>query len=437
MPDSSSPLPKQQLIAYALPALPLAAIYFPIFVFLSEFYADARGVSLASIGVIFLALRVFDAVSDPVAGVLSDRTRASIGRRRLWLILAAPLVAIGAWMLFVPPSDAGWLYLTFWLFVVTLGWTFAMVPYFSWGAEISGDYQERSRVSIWRETLGLTGTIIAALLYGSGNSEEGMMRIALFALIAIPLAVAYCVWRVPEPADHSTERPELKAVWNILRGALVFRRLIIAFFINGAANGIASTLFIFFVKYRLENDDVGGPLLVLYFLSAVVAAPFWIWASKRYSKHRIWSVAMIYAGLIFVWTLALGPGDWVWFALICGLSGAALGADLALPAAMQADLVDMATEQTGSQQTGAFFALWSLATKLSLAISGGLAFLYLDWVGFDVTIENSAEALTGLALLYGIGPIALKLIAVAMMWNFPLNADDQAERRAAIEARRA
>ena len=408
-------------------------MYFPIFVFLSEFYAGARGLSLAAIGALFIAVRLFDALSDPLVGILSDRYGARFGRRKFWIALALPVLVVATWALFVPPEDVGPLYLGGWLLAATFGWTLAMVPYFSWGAELSGRYAERSRVTIWREAMGLIGTIFAALLYSAGTAEEGLRLVALFVVIAAPVAGLMCLLRVPEPKDYSAAPPRLGDVWTSLAQERVMRRLLIAFFINGAANGIAATLFIFFVNYRLEEEGLGGPLLVLYFLSAVLATPLWSWLSGRYSKHRVWSFAMIYAGLVFVWTLALGPGDWIGFAVICVLSGAALGADLALPASIQADVVDVATARTGVQQTGAYFALWSLATKIALALAAGLSFLYLDIVGFVVGPGNGSEALLGLALLYGGGPIALKLIAVRLMWRFPVDAAEQERLRAVIE----
>ena len=416
-----------------MPALPLAAMYFPVFVFLSEFYADEHGLSLAALGGVLLAIRVFDAISDPVVGHLSD-SAGWLGRRKLWLVFATPVVMLATWQLFVPPVGVGIGWFAFWLFVLTAGWTLAMTPYFAWGAELSGDYAERGRIAIWRESAGLIGTIGAAILYGiGGSSSAGMELIAWQVVALLPIAVLLCWWLVPDAVNYGKKAPALLDVVTILKSQPVFRRLIIAYFINGSANGIAATLFVFYVSYRLGAPDMGGPLLVIYFGAAVLGAPLWNWLIGRYSKHRVWCWAMVYAGFIFVWTLALGEGGWPYFAVICVLSGAALGADLALPSAVQADLVDLATAESGAQQTGAFFALWSVATKLALAVSGAASLIFLDLVGFDVAIENEEGPLLAMALLYGLGPITLKMIAVGMMWNFPIDRAAQAELRAKIE----
>ena len=430
---TDTPVTRLRLFAYGLPAMPLAAMYLPVFVFVSEFYAAERGVALATIGAILLGVRVFDAVSDPIMGLISDRWATKFGRRRPWLVLSAPFVMLAAWNLFVPPDGAGSGWLLVWLFVLTLAWTAAITPYFAWGAEVSTDYVERARVAVWRESLGLVGTMLVAVLYNSGaDKAEGMERIALLVVVLLPVAVAICVTLVPEPKDFSERPPKMTALWTILRTNPLFRRLLTAYFINGAANGVASTLFIFFVSYRLDAPDMVGILLLIYFGSAVLGAPIWTWAAGRMTKHRVWCIAMIYAGLVFFWTIALGGGDWVGFAVICVLSGLALGADLALPSAIQADMVDVATAESGSQQTGAFFAIWSVATKLALAVAGAASLIYLDLVGFEI---DGLDGRLELALLYALGPIVLKMIAVWLMWSFPMDRAETERLRGVIEGR--
>ncbi len=429
-------LPRGILAAYAAPALPLAAMYFPVYVFLAEFYAATFGLALGAIGTVFILVRVFDAISDPLVGVLSDRVTTRWGRRRPWLVAGCPLVMLSAWMLFAPGPDVGLSGFVIWLFLLTLGWTVMLTPYFAWGAELTGDYTERGRVAVWRETTGLVGTILAAVLYSLGStSEEGMQLVAVLIVLALPVAVALCLRFVPEPRDYSRAVAPLGSLLRVLTHERQFLRLLAAFFINGAANALPSGLFLFFVSQRLGAPEFGGPLLILYFGAAVAAAPLWPRLIRRYSKHRVWCVAMIYAGVVFSTALFLREGDIVAFAVICALSGAALGADLSLPSAIQADVVDLDTAESGSQRTGAFFALWSLAQKFALAGAGGAALIALGWIGFSASGGNDATALTGLTLLYALAPIALKAVAVALMWNFPIDADAQAGLRARIEAR--
>ena len=425
-------LPRRDLIAYALPALPLAAMYLPAYVFVANHYAATFGLSLSALGLCLIAIRVFDAASDPLIGYLSDRTPARLGRRRVWLLAAVPVSALGALALFAPPAEPGLGWFTGAFALLTLGWSMALTPYFAWGAEITGDYEERSRVALWRESLGLIGTVAAAVLYGAGGAE-GMARIAWLIAGGLPVAVVFMLWRLPEPLDRSRGASRIADVLAILRREPIFGRLVLAQFFNGFANGIAATLFVLFVSWRLDRPDLAGPLLIAYFLAAVLGGPFWMWAGKRMAKHRLWCLAMIYAGCVFGFTATLGPGDWMFFLVICLLSGAALGADLAIPASIQADLVDLATAQSGSQQTGAFFALWSLINKLAVALSSGLALVLLGWAGFAPGGESTEGGKLALTLLYAGGPIFFKGIAIALMWHFSVGADDQRHWRARIE----
>jgi Na+/melibiose symporter-like transporter len=176
--------------------------------------------------------------------------------------------------------------------------------------------------------------------------------------------------------------------------------------------------------------DAGGPLLLLYFASGLVAIPFWLQVSYRIGKHRAWSLSMLWVCVVFAFVPFLGAGDLWWFALICLLSGISLGADLALPTAMQADVVDADSIETGNRRAGFYFALWSMATKLSFAFAVGIAFTALDGVGFvaDAT-SNAPLALFALSALYALLPVVMKLASVGLVWNFEIDAARYRELR--------
>ena len=145
------------LAGYALPAFALAALYLPLFTYLTPFYETERGVDLAALGLAWIAIRLFDAVSDPAIGWLSDRTPPAWGRRRVWLAVSVPVIVFATWQAFVPPADAGLGHAVLWLFILTLGWTMAQTPYAAWGAEIATGYHDRSRVTAWREAVACGG----------------------------------------------------------------------------------------------------------------------------------------------------------------------------------------------------------------------------------------------------------------------------------------
>jgi Na+/melibiose symporter-like transporter len=247
--------------------------------------------------------------------------------------------------------------------------------------------------------------------------------------VAVTLAV------VPEPREYGTARLGIVDGLATMSRNRPFLRLLAAFVLNGFANGLPATLFLFFVGERLQAPDQAGLILITYFFSGVLGVPLWTAVSRRLGKHRTWCIAMLGACAVFAVVPLLGPGDVPAFLVVAVLTGIALGADLVLPSSIQADVIDVDTATSGEQRTGTYVAAWGLGTKLALALAVGVAFPVLAWAGFDATGGPQTEfALTTLALLYAGVPVIMKLVAIVLMWNFPVDAATQARLRARIEA---
>ncbi len=432
------PLPRLLLIAYALPALPLAALTLPLYIIVPTFYSETLGLSLASVGAALLVVRIFDAVNDPLIGWLADRWRPAMGRRRAATLAALPLCALGALMVFWPPAGAGTAHLVLWAMVLSIGYTGAVLPLSAWGAELAGGYAERSRVAGYREGFTLAGTLVAiavpfAIGMESGDGLHGLAVLGIAVAVLVVAFGAFTVWRVPEPREHSRTRLSLRAGLAAMAANRPFLRLVAAFLINGLANGIPATLFLYFVSDVLGAPEMRGPLLFVYFLAGVAGVPLALAAAARLGKHRAWCLAMMATCAVFVFAPFLGEGD-VWlFAAISVATGLTLGFDLALPAAIQADVIDVDTAASGEQRSGVYFAAWSLATKSALALAVGIAFPLIGAFGFvPGAAANDATALAALAWTYAWLPIVLKLAAVGLMWNFPLDEAAQAALRGRI-----
>jgi Na+/melibiose symporter-like transporter len=344
-------------------------------------------------------------------------------------------------MLFVPPEGAG----AGWLFafgaLLSVGTTAALVPYWAWGAELATDYDGRSRVAGAREAVVVVGTLVAtatpAVATALGAPDEGtaLFWLAVFVAIALPLAVAVAVLVVPEPKEFSTRRQGVREGLSHMARNRPFVRLLAAFVLNGFANGLPATLFLFFVNERLQAPDQAGIILFVYFLAGIAGVPLFAALARRFGKHRTWCWAMIGACAVFAVVPTLGPGDVPAFLVVAVLTGLALGADLVLPSSIQADVIDVDTAASGEQRTGTYVAAWGLGTKLALALAVGVAFPVLDWAGFSAAGGPQTDfALTTLALLYAGVPVVMKLIAIALMWSFPVDAAAQAALRARIEA---
>ncbi len=417
------------LLYYAWPGFALAMPTIPVYVYLPTFYAETLGLGLTTTGATLLAARLFDVVTDPAVGIASDRLRLPWGRRKPWVVVGSLIAALSMIALFQPPEPVSPAYLLAWAVALYLGWTLVAVPYAAWGAELSPDYHERARVTGAREAAMILGVLAAgavpALAVARGIEEAESLAIVAWLAVAVGTpAVTLLVWRVGEPRAAPADRPRVRPDGNellTLARNRPFVRLLSGWFVNGLANGLPAVLFPLYLQHALAADALQRGLLIFsYFLAGVVAIPVWLRLSRRFGKHRVWCGAMLLACLAFVWVPLLGPGEVLPFVVICICTGMALGADLALPPAMQADVVDLDTLRTRRARAGLFFALWSMATKLALACAVGIAFPVLDLFGFETGGTNGASAILALTLLYALVPVALKLIAVALIWHHPI-----------------
>ena len=434
----STRLSSGMLAVYGLPGLPLAAVMLPLFVYLPTFYAEDLGLGFALVGSLLLVARLTDVVTDPLVGALSDRFEWPLGRRRSWMLFGVPLLLVAAHRLFLPPEEVSGFYLLGWTVAVYLGATMVQLPYSAWGAEISSDYNERSRISAAREGFVVAGTLLAAGLPAllAADHRTAMALIGWGLLGALPLAVGLAVAVVPEGRAQRGKRLGWRQGTRVLYRNRPFRRLLTAYFLNSIANGLPATLFLLYVNHTLQAASWAGPLLFVYFACGVASIPLWIRLSARWGKHRAWIAAMVLGTGVFALVPLLGPGDVWWFLAICVVTGMALGADLTLPASMQADVVDLDTLKSGRQRTGIYFALWGIATKLALALAVGIAFPLLELAGFEADAETqSGTALLALVLLYSVVPAAFKLGAIALFAGYPITADRQQRIRRLIAAR--
>jgi len=431
-------LPWWLLMCYGAPALPLAAVTLPVYVQIPKFYAVDMGLGLAAVGGILLAARLWDVVTDPLVGLLSDRTRGRFGRRRPWIVAGAILTAFSAYLLFVPPDGIGTLYLLAVTVLLYLGWTMAMLPYNAWGAELSDDYHRRTTVTAWREGAVIAGTLVAAVIpaLSPSNVGDGLWILAIVLMVALPVTVFAAVTVVPDQGAAARQHVPFRQMGHAMAANRPFRRLLSAWFLNGVANGLPATLFLLFVEFGLGAPEQSGLLLLTYFLSAVVGLPLWLWLGKRWGKHRCWCGAMIWACLWFAGVPFLGTGDVTGFLLICIATGLALGADLALPPSLQADVVDVDRAESGERRTGAYFALWGMAQKLALALGVGIAFPLLELAGFNAEAAVSGDerqaGVWALVALYSVAPIVFKVASIVLIWHHPLTETAHAALRQKI-----
>ena len=421
-------LSARTLAAYSAPAFAFAVPTIPIYIYLPAVYADELGMGLAATGTAILIARVLDTLSDPVVGLLSDRTPTGFGLRKPWMIFGAAVAAVGMLLTAFPPATPGIAFLTCSLVVLLAGSTAVSVPYNAWGAELDTSYNGRTRLTSTREGLALGGILFASLLptFIAGTSSDRFRWVALTAIVSGAAGIAAIALLVPDKTlrrDGGNEHPtafDIRTLMSEMAGNLPFLRLVAAWFINGLANGLPAALFILYLTYGLGADSRMQPLFVLtYFLAAVVALPAVYALSVKIGKHRAWCFSMIAACAAFALVPLLEAGQFGLFFGVCAVTGAALGADLILPPALQADVIDLDRLRFRKQRTGTYFAVWSAAAKSATAIAGGLGLIAVGAAGFDPAAVD-APGVTALVLAYSVVPIALKAAAIALLWSFPI-----------------
>jgi Na+/melibiose symporter-like transporter len=418
-------LSRPQLIAYGLPGAPMALLGIPLVLYLPPAYAQDFGLGLGVVGSALLVARLWDLVSDPLVGVLGDRIRSG-ARRKLTMLLGAGPLLVAVDQLFWPDAPPDTLHLLLWGIVLYTGWTLVVVPYGAWGAELSSDYQERSRVTASREAFVLVGTLIAVLLPEAsrrldwGANQLETLALAFWLLLPAALLIAWTL--VPEP-KRQTPLPSWRTGIRLLRRNRPFRRLLGAYIANGMANAIPASLFLLYVEHWLGVPEQTWLFLAVYFAAGLAGFGLWLPLSARLGKHRGWSLSMLFACAVFAWVPFIPAGDSGLFILVCVLTGLSLGVDMSLPAAIQADVLDLDRAEGGGERAGLFFGLWGMGTKLALALAVGVAYPLLDLVGFDPGTGGApAVGAEYLMLAYGLLPIPFKLLAAALIWRFPLDA---------------
>lgn len=430
----ASPSSRLGAALYAAPAFALAIPLVPAQVLVPSLYATQTAVGLATVGLVLFLARIVDIASDPVVGWLTD-CALSAGRGFRFLILCGAVLCGGSLVqLFTPPQTAGWFYLFSWSALLFVGWSAVQIPYTLYSARLSDIPQDRLRLNGAREGVGLLGIVAAALFVAFWPAQSALDRLndlasaaILFGAVSLGLLAAF----LPVPRSRALAPHRKAFTWcKLLRNKPAIR-LVAAWFLNAVANGLPAICFPLFVSLVLgAGEETRGRLLLIYFMSEAVSVPLWVLAGKRVDKHRLWCLAMLVACLTFATVPMIGAGGVLWFGLVCLLTGMAFGADLALPPAMQADVVDWDYMQSRQDRAGLLFSIWSASTKVAFGLAAGIAFPLLQAFGVDSqATQTTSGGSLALVVIYSVVPIVIKLGAIALVWSFPLTARRMASCR--------
>ena len=401
-----------QGLRYGALGLPLAFVALPLYVVLPNHYAREFGIPLATLGALLLGARLFDALADPWIGRLADGWFAHSATRVLSVAAAAALIlALGFRGLFFPAVQ-GSPALLWWcaalLAITYLSYSVLSVLHQSWGARLGGDEGQRARIVSWRESLALVGVLVASVLPSVAGLSVSSIVFALALGAALLLLRGAPLPRIGTPAMGTT---------TASAGPLAtpgFRRLLAIYLANGVASAVPATLVLFFIRDRLQAQAYEPLFLASYFAAGALSMPLWVRVVAMFGLARAWLAGMALAILTFGWAATLGTGDVAAYTVVCIASGVALGADLSLPGALLAGVIQRAGH--GERMEGAYFGWWNFATKLNLALAAGIALPLLGAFGYAPG-SRDAPALQALTIAYCLLPCVLKLAAAGLLWT--------------------
>jgi GPH family glycoside/pentoside/hexuronide:cation symporter len=442
----SAPLPRRTIFLYALPNLSYSVAALPLALFVPAFYADDLGLPLAQVGMAIAASRVLDVVTDPLMGQLSDRVRTRFGRRKPWIALGTPILLIALWQLFVPYArgETSVAALFGWTALLFLGFTIVDLPFKAWGAELSRDYGERSRVAAWREAFGFAGQVLLLLLLlvlsqaGIEGAAPQLFWIAVAIVVTLPPLVALALACVAEPPATTAAEPPLAfgAGLRLVASNPAFLRMVAAvlLFVSGAI--VQGTLHRLVLTHVFERPDLFAPMIFAENVLTLAAVPVWLRISQRIEKHRAIALAALWIALFSLALPFFPRGAVIPFAVWMVLRGSSFASILFLSNAIAADVVDSDEVASGRRRTGLYFGVFGLVTKSAIALGVLLATILPATLDFDPGVAPPSEtALRALLGVYGFLPGMLMAAGAFFLWRFPLTRAVQSELRAELESR--
>lgn len=429
-----------RLASFCMTALAIQAFATLITVFLPEFYANALALPVGAVGTAFMTVRVLDLMIDPLLGGMMDATRTRWGRYRPWLLASAPILILSTFMLFEAERGVGMTYLWVWLFIAFLGFSMIVLSHLAWTATLSTVATERTRVFAWWQIFATAGqfSILAILPLAAraypDDPAAGMHAAGWVMMALIPGAILLALRTTPEKHPEEGTQAALAIrdyVALFAQGPVV--RLVLADLLIALSTGVANAVALFFYMGQLGFDRaIASTLILIAYAAAFVGTPLFAKLAGRIGKARaLQAGALVQAVLQLV--MAVQPIHTFW---LTAANAAALGLCIPiawfLPRALMADVADATRARFGVDRTGLLYATLNGSMKLALGLAVGLAFLMLDWLGFDPAHASDPGNALPLRTLIGVVPALFSLGVVLCMMRYPESSLREASRKAAL-----
>ena len=423
-------------IAYGMPGLGAGYMYLLMSLYVMKFSTDVLLIAPAVMGVIFSISRIWDAVSDPIAGYLSDRTTFKFGRRRTWMLISFIPISFGFLAVFSPPESMQGQSLDLWMMIAILSFysaiTLLNVPHMALGAELSEDYHERTRLFGVRHIGFTLGSILAlvsmSFLISEENNPNGDVRqlagsLAFYAIGAMSLMIFFAVSKLkenPEFQNRVNKNPfkAFRDVWINPHAKI----LIIVLFIENLGGAVIGVLTLYVTQYIVEAPAWAPLIIFAYMLPSALSVPLWIPLSRRFGKIRLWVFSLAFSGLSFGGIFIIPFLESVTDRLIVMFIGAALGGMAAgcggaIGPSVKGDVIDYDEYLTGERKEGSYFAalnfVFKSATGIMLLVTG----FVLQFSGFIPNQPQTMEVKIALISLYGLVPLVFYSLGAYLLYK--------------------
>jgi GPH family glycoside/pentoside/hexuronide:cation symporter len=401
-------------------------------------------VPAAVMGVLFGLSRLSDAVLDPAAGYLSDRTRSRFGRRRSWMLVSSLPMGAAFFMLWSPPADLTGILLSIWMGVAVFAYhvttTMFAVPHEALGAELSTSYHDRTRIFGVKHIVGTLGSLLALggmeLLRRAEDPRRAAFGLALAIGVALAATTLLAVARLRERAEHQGRggRNPWRAFADVWRNPHA-RLLLLVFGIENFGTALLAVLIAYVMQYVYGLAAYTTTFMLLYFVPAILFVPVWIRLSRRFGKRNLWVFSMSMMTVAFCGLALVRAGD---VTLVCALgviAGIGGGCGQVVGPSIQADVIDFDERATGERKEGIYFAAWSFVRKSAFGIATMLVGLLLAAIGFEPNAEQSDVTKLGLRTLFGIVPGLCYLLGTICFLRFRLDEAAHLAIRRELDAR--
>jgi GPH family glycoside/pentoside/hexuronide:cation symporter len=413
--------------------------------FFLKFATDVLLMAPVLVGTLFGLGRLWDAFTDPMAGVWSDRTRTRLGRRRPWMFLAIPVMLAAFALLWTPPADLGETALALWvaagLFAFFTGFTGFFIPHAALGAELSQDYHERTRIFGARQIFFTLGMFLAfaAIGYVTNSEDQRAAAARVVAVVVVGSALGMMVTPifVRERAEYQgrgSDRP-FRALRDVLTNPHA-RIVLFVQFIDSLGAGILGVMAPYFAEYVVKRPDLIGVLPAFFVFAGVASIPVWLLVSRRIGKKRTWLISMVLTAFAFGAQFLVGENDVVMLSIILVAAGFSFGAGGALGPSILADVIDFDEHETGERKEGVYSAAWGFAFKSGAATILFVAGLTLQWTGFSPGEEQPAAAQLAIRVLNSLFPLVAFLIGALVFRRFSFDFEAHRQIRAELDRRR-